>query len=101
MWKIIFYLTEKNIDNYDIFKESKKHKIWQVNEKDAIGSLLITFDKKKVYNLWTDFPLKFKQSEIEIIKEEMPYWYDFFNDRMAWQRLQWLSYINNELKFKN
>lgn len=82
----MFYLNENNINNYDFYKESKNYKIWQVNEKDAIGTLLITFDKHKVYNLWTDYPSKFKQNEIKIIKEEMPYWYDFFSDRIVKSR---------------
>ncbi len=76
----MFYLTNENFNEYDISKISKKSKIWELDHKDTLGELLITFDKVKVYNLWCDFPNQFTLEEI--FKKEMPYWYDFFKERL-------------------
>ena len=78
----MFYLNENNPSDYEFYKESKNCKIWQVDERDSIGKLLITFDKYKIYNLWTDYPDKFTIKQIELIRKELPFWYDFFNDRI-------------------
>lgn len=78
----MFYLTNENSNEYDISQISKKSKIWSLDHKDTLGELLITFDKVKVYNLWCDFPNQFSQEEIKILKKEMPYWYDFFKERL-------------------
>ena len=37
-------------------KESPKNKVWWVERVPRlIGRLEISFDKKKIYNLWTDY----------------------------------------------
>lgn len=47
-----------------------------------IGPLYVTFDKKTVLNLWTDYPQKFTPEQIQIMREEQPYWYEFFMPRL-------------------
>lgn len=64
---------------YIFYKEKKDAKIWQV-ETSQEGPILISFDKKKVYNLWTDYG-KLTTEQKEILKEEMPFWYKFFERR--------------------
>lgn len=78
----MFYINDSISSKYEFYKESKKSKIWQVDERDSIGTLLITFDKYKIYNLWTDYPDKFTPEQIELIRKELPFWYDFFSDRI-------------------
>lgn len=48
-----------------------------------IGEMLVTFDKETVYNLFTDFPEKFTHEQIQILKEENPFWYNFFASRLT------------------
>ena len=61
-------------------KEIKGGKIWSV-DTDEIGPLYITFDKKTIYNLFSDYPYNMTQEQVAIVKKEMPYWAKFFRDR--------------------
>lgn len=65
----------------DFYKEEPWQTIWRVDEMDEIGKLLFSFDKKKIYNLWQDYPHNFTPDEKEIFDKEFPYWADFFKDR--------------------
>lgn len=58
------------------YKENKNDIIWSVLTGKK-GPILISFDKKTIYNLWTDYG-KLTSEQKAIIKEEMPFWYDFF-----------------------
>ncbi|MBT8853752.1 hypothetical protein BTH55_03010 [Lactobacillus delbrueckii subsp. bulgaricus] len=72
-------------------KDKPSNKIWHVEHVTVpkgggpavrdTGRLEISFDKKKIYNLWTDYPDKFTPEEIEIFKKEEPYWANFFKAR--------------------
>lgn len=83
-------------DVYEFYKENLENKIWKVthyilydkekgfvdgNIDVAIGELLFSFDKKKIYNLWIDYPHNFTKEEKEIFDKENPYWRDFFKIR--------------------
>ena len=62
-------------------------RVWRVTELDESGQplegpLLITFDRAIVLNLWQDLPTRFTEKQIKIFEEDMPYWYDFFRDRL-------------------
>lgn len=74
----------------NFYKEDEKNTIWRVEEytKDSKGnieiekgSLLFSFDKIKVFNLWTDYPNKLTPEEKRIFDKENPYWKNFFKDR--------------------
>lgn len=83
-------------DIYEFYKENPKDKIWKVthyilHDKDkgivdgnvdrVMGEVLFSFDKKKIYNAWTDYPYKLTQEEKELFDKENQYWADFFKDR--------------------
>lgn len=55
--------------------------IWWVNVTDRIGEYLFSFDKKKIYNMFSDYPWKLTKKEKEIFDRENPYWANFFKDR--------------------
>lgn len=63
---------------YKFSKWRENDKVYMVDD-GTIGSLLFSFDKKKIYNLWTDYPNAFSKEELEIFNEEYPYWRDFFS----------------------
>ena len=42
--------------NYEFHKNNEKDTIYWVNKTDSIGEHLFTFDKKKIYNLFKDYP---------------------------------------------
>ena len=71
---------EVQSDIYEFYKENPENKIWKVthyrlydkekgivdgNFDVIIGEVLFSFDKKKIYNLWTDYPQNFTKEEKE------------------------------------
>ena len=56
--------------------------IWWVDNGDTVkGERLFTFDKQKIFNLFSDYPWKLTKNERELFDKENPYWADFFKDR--------------------
>lgn len=65
----------------DFYKKKATDKVWWVDEIDCFGKILVSFDKKKIYNLFEDYPHDFTKQEKEIFDKENPYWKKFFSDR--------------------
>lgn len=65
----------------EFYKAKPTDKIWTARRDDEIGELLYSFDKKTLFNLWTDYPWKFTPEQKALFDEENPYWADFFKDR--------------------
>jgi len=63
---------------YDFYKENDTDRIWWVDTVDHIGLYLFSFDRKKIYNLFSDYPHKLSAEEKRIFDEENPYWKAFF-----------------------
>ena len=63
---------------YDFYKENDTDRIWWVDAVDNIGLYLFSFDRKKIYNLFSDYPHKLSAEEKRIFDEENPYWKAFF-----------------------
>lgn len=65
----------------DFFKKNKTDKIYWAETPDTVGEFLFSFDKKKVFNLFADYPDKLTPEQKEIFDAENPYWVNFFNGR--------------------
>lgn len=65
----------------DFYKKSATDKIWWVRDLGTVGRHLFSFDKKKIYNLFADYPHNLTAEEKKIFDEENPYWKEFFADR--------------------
>ena len=63
------------------YKQKEEDKIYWVDNVETIGEHLFTFDKKKIYNLFADYPQNLTQEEKEIFDKENPFWRDFFAGR--------------------
>lgn len=63
------------------YKEKPTNKIWWVSNPETIGEWLFSFDKKKIYNMFADYPHNLTTEEKEIFDKENPYWAEFFSDR--------------------
>lgn len=63
---------------YDFYKENDTDRIWWVDTVDNIGLYLFSFDRKRIYNLFSDYPHKLSAEEKRIFDEENPYWKAFF-----------------------
>lgn len=69
-------------DEYSFYKRKSTDKIWHVErKKEVTGPLEFTFDQKKIYNLWIDYPYNMTEEEIEIFDKENPFWAEYFSDR--------------------
>ena len=68
---------------YKVYKKNKDDKVWWVDNYDVVGEFLFTFDRKKVYNLFMDYPHKLSVEEWMMFNAENKYWEEFFKERNA------------------
>nr|DAW73683.1 MAG TPA: hypothetical protein [Caudoviricetes sp.] len=74
--------AESNLEGYsDFYKEDKKNRVWWIDKLDVVGEHLFSFDKKKIYNIFLDYPHNLTKEEKEIFDEDEPYWKDFLKNR--------------------
>ncbi|MBE6099910.1 MAG: hypothetical protein E7197_07635 [Anaerovibrio sp.] len=62
-------------------KNNKNDVIYWLDNPLVLGEFLFSFDKKKIFNLFSDYPWELSKEEKEIFDRENPYWTDFFKDR--------------------
>jgi hypothetical protein len=63
------------------YKNNEKDKIWWKEPDESIGQFVFTFDKKKMYNLYTDYPYNMTEEQVQQFDKENPEWADYFKDR--------------------
>lgn len=64
------------------YKDRISLRVWKVDlAKQIAGPMLFTFDRKKIYNFWSDYPQKLMPEEIEVFEEDNPYWANFHEHR--------------------
>ena len=63
------------------YKNNETDQIWWVENPDSIGLHEFSFDKKKVFNLFQDYPYALTADQKAIFDQENPNWADFFADR--------------------
>ena len=60
------------VNGLDLYKSDESLKIWRVETTDRKGEFLFTFDCKKVFNFFHDYPEKLTDEEIAIFEKEYP-----------------------------
>ena len=71
---------------YSFSRENESDKVWWLDNYDEIGTLVFSFDRKKKYYLFRDYPHKLSVREWMIFNEENEYWKDFFEfDNMEYE----------------
>lgn len=65
----------------ELFKNNPDDQIWWVDTSDRDGIFVFTFDKKRFFNLFEDYPHNLTAEQKAIFDKENPYWKDFFSDR--------------------
>ncbi|MBR6591308.1 MAG: hypothetical protein IKK81_01600 [Prevotella sp.] len=66
---------------YSFYKNKENDKVYWVDNPNLIGAHEFSFDKKRIFNLFRDYPWELSQEEKRIFDAENPYWVDFFKDR--------------------
>ncbi len=67
-------------NEYIFYKNNPSDKVYWIDNIGVVGEFLFSFDKKKIYNLFRDYPQKLTAEEKIIFDKENPYWADFFKD---------------------
>ncbi|QLL78049.1 hypothetical protein GTO87_05170 [Ligilactobacillus saerimneri] len=67
----------------DFYKEKEADAVWWVDDFNSVGKHLFSFDKRKIYNLFADYPYNMTAEEVAIFSKENPYWREFFQDRFV------------------
>lgn len=65
----------------DFYKNNESDQVFWVHDPETVGEFLFSFDKKKVFNLFRDYPEKLTAEQKKIFDTENPYWAEFFADR--------------------
>lgn len=65
----------------DFYHNNPKDTIWWTDDTENCGLWLFSFDKKKVFNMFEDYPWKLTPEQKKIFDKENPYWVEFFKDR--------------------
>ena len=75
-------MNNKENNQYIFYKKNETDLVWWVQSKERrFGEHLFSFDKKKIFNLFRDYPHKLTKEEKEIFDKENSYWKEFFSDR--------------------
>lgn len=69
------------MDKQRFYKNHRGDKIWWVDNSETVGEWLFTFDKKTIFNMFSDYPDKLTPEQKELFDKENPYWSKFFEDR--------------------
>ena len=69
------------VQSSNFVKNNPDDKIWWVDDPKTKGEWLFSFDKKKVFNMFADYPHNLTSEQKHIFDEENQYWKDFFSDR--------------------
>lgn len=69
------------MDKQRFYKNNRGDKIWWVDNSETVGEWLFTFDKKTIFNMFSDYPDKLTPEQKALFDKENPYWAEFFADR--------------------
>ena len=64
----------------DFYKKNENDTIYWIDHIGVKGEFLFSFDKKRIFNLFRDYPDKLTQEQREIFDKENPFWAEFFSD---------------------
>jgi hypothetical protein len=62
------------------YKEHEDDQIWWI-DSECRGEWLFSFDRKKVFNMFQDYPHELTPEQKAIFDKENPYWADYFKER--------------------
>lgn len=69
------------MESSKFYKNHDGDKVWWLDNPEALGEFVFSFDREKTYNLFADYPHKLSIKEWKAFNEENPFWEKFFKDR--------------------
>ncbi len=73
-------ITQDESDVREWYHTKETDTIWWTTSPN-IGEHLFSFDKRTIFNLFADYPMKLSKNQRAIFARENPYWREFFADR--------------------
>lgn len=62
-------------------KNNKGDKIWWKDDVEIKGEWIFSFDRKREFNMFRDYPHELTPEQKKTFDKENPFWADFFKDR--------------------
>ncbi|MBQ3066439.1 MAG: hypothetical protein IJD18_00265 [Clostridia bacterium] len=66
---------------YEFFKHKPTDKIWWLDTSEEDGRFVFSFDRERVFVLFSDYPHKLTAEQKELFDQENPFWAKYFKDR--------------------
>ena len=60
---------------------SNNQPVYFIYKPDRIGEMIFTFDGKRKYNLFRDYPKALTPTQKQIFDKTFPFWARYFSDR--------------------
>lgn len=65
----------------DFYKKNESDVIWLADDPENVGEFKFSFDKKKIFFLYKDYPHALTPAQKATFDHENPEWADYFKDR--------------------
>lgn len=62
----------------DFYKNNKNDRIWWIDDLEYVDRFLFSFDKKRIFNLYADYPQELTAEQKKIFDKENPLFAEFF-----------------------
>ena len=71
----------ETVNGITFYKHDKNDKIWWVEDPEdrKDDNFRFSFDQKKIFHVFGDYPKKLSKEQKEIFDKECPFWAEFFN----------------------
>ena len=76
-----WYLRIEVMEKYEFYKKNPNDKIWWVDDDECVGRHPFSFDKKKIYFFFADYPHNMTAEEVEVFDRENSFLANFFKSR--------------------
>ena len=63
---------------YEFYKKNPTDKVYMVDDTEYSGQVLFSFDGKKVFNFFTDYPHNLTDEQKKLFDSENPFWRNFY-----------------------
>lgn len=74
-------MIQEQSKHLEFYRNNDNDVVFWVDNRGNVGEFLFSFDKRKIYNLFIDYPHNLTKEEKTIFDKENPEWADFFADR--------------------
>ncbi len=86
MWRDMHQNPMDEKTTYKFSRRNPGDKIWRVIEvmedgERVLGQLLVSFDKKKIHNVYADYPDKMTKEEQKLFEKEYPDWVEMLSGK--------------------